>query len=117
MYHLTAGNGIARDDAVRMYADFLMDTDRFRLAADRVLNEWPVSCEHFLSNEGSNRIAWIGQASMAIETGIPSTYKSGFNLLDDDQKSIANEVAREALVKWLSSRSTEGGQVCLNFAD
>lgn len=83
------------------YRDFLADTERFRKAANCVVNEWTHSCEHYLTNFAMNRIAWMGQAAMCYETGIPSKYCSGFNLLTDKQKEEANLVALDVLNDWL----------------
>lgn len=69
------------------YTEFLSDLPRFRAAMQRVLDEWPHSCDQFLSNENINRIAWLGQASMCIETGVPSIYRAGFKDLSPDQQA------------------------------
>lgn len=90
--------------AIGEYANFLADTVRFRNALDRVLKEWPVSCEQFLSNESINRIAWLGQASMCIDTRIPARYRAGFKLLTNNEQAIANATALCCLNKWLVSR-------------
>lgn len=88
------------DEARAAYANFLRDTPRLQAALQRVLNEWPKSCEHFLSNEQSNRIAWLGQAAMCIETGINNTHRSGFKLMTDAEQRTANETAAAALRAW-----------------
>lgn len=96
--------GMTPGDAVASYASFLRDTPRFRAALDRVLTEWPNSCEHYLSNENMNRIAWLGQAAMCIETRVPSVFRGGFNRLDPLERRVANENALDALNKWLTDR-------------
>ena len=58
-----------KEELELMYADFLRNSTRFKAAAMRVIGEWKNSCEHYLSNENMNRIAWIGQASACIEIG------------------------------------------------
>jgi hypothetical protein len=50
-----------------------------------------------------NRIAWLGQASLCYATGIPSTYRTGFHLLNEEQQEKANNIALEYLNKWLIS--------------
>lgn len=87
-----------------MYADFLRDTAKFTAALDRVLSEWPNSCEHYLSNENMNRIAWLGQASACIALGLPSVYRGGFHLLTPVEQETANQTALAALNRWLESR-------------
>ena len=84
------------------YRDFLADIPRFKAAALRVIAEWKHSCEHYLTNFAMNRIAWIGQAAICLDTGIPSRFCAGFNLLTDEQQQAANETALEVLNAWLA---------------
>ena len=86
------------------YKEFLSDPIRFRSALKRVILEWPNSCEHYLTNEGMNRIAWLGQASACIDMGIPSKYRSGYFLLSEQQQKDADLIALEYLNEWLKSR-------------
>ena len=48
-----------------------------------------------------NRIAWLGQASMCIDSGIPSRFCGGYNLLTEEQQSNADLKALEYLNIWL----------------
>jgi hypothetical protein len=89
------------DLAKQRYAAFLRDTPGFQRALERVLTEWPISCEQFLSNESTNRIAWLGQASMCIATGIPRKFRGGFMLLTPEEQRLANATANETLQRWL----------------
>ena len=97
--------GRAPDIAKQAYANFLRDTPQFEAALERVLAEWPISCEQFLSNEGINRIAWLGQASMCIATGIPSCFRGGFKLLHPHEQRIANATADKWLKIWLKRQA------------
>lgn len=99
-----ANRDLSDDDCKEIYRDLLTDIPRFMKALDRVLAEWPNSCEHYLSNERMNRIAWLGQASLCIEEGIPSRYRGGYMLLDDEEKAHADLTALSALNKWLKGR-------------
>lgn len=94
-------DGMTAEECRIAYRDFLANEGKFRNAANAVINEWTNSCEHYLTNFAMNRIAWIGQAAMCYETGIPSKFCSGFNLLTDEQKERANEVALDVLNDWL----------------
>jgi len=111
-YETSPPHGIHKELAKEMYAEFLSNIPRFQNALDRVLKEWPNSCDQFLSNENINRIAWLGQASMCIETGIPSEFKSGFRLLSLDQQRVANKAALVCLNKWLKEKGDEDPQTC-----
>lgn len=89
------------------YMNFLADLDRFSAALNRVISEWKYSCEHYLTNERMNRIAWLGQASMCIETGVPARFCGGYNLLSDAQKEAADRKALEYLNAWLQGNGKE----------
>ena len=99
--------GITKEQGEKMYCDFLSNLELFESAAEKVIKEWKHSCEHYLTNRSMNRIAWIGQAAMCYETGIPSIYCSGFNLLTEQQQSDANKVALKILNKWLLENGRE----------
>jgi len=91
-------------DCKQAYADFLADTKRFECALDGVRLHWPNSCEHYLTNERMNRIAWLGQAAMCYETRVPSAFCGGYFLLDEAQQRLADLSALSALNKWLFAR-------------
>jgi hypothetical protein len=97
--------GMTPGGATQAYAEFLRDSMRFEAALKRVLAEWPNSCEHYLSNENMNRIAWLGQASMCIATRVPAAYRSGFNLLTKAEQDAADALALKYLNIWLESRA------------
>lgn len=100
MYDTLPPHGVSPDEARGLYRDFLRDDARFSDALRCVLNEWPTACEHFLSNAGMNRIAWLGQASMCIATGVPARFRAGFYLLSPKEQQAANATAARALCRW-----------------
>lgn len=90
-------------EAKDAYACFLSDTQRFSAALNRVITEWRYSCEHYLTNERMNRIAWLGQAAMCIETGVSKFFCGGYFLLSEHERQIADETALIYLNKWLEA--------------
>lgn len=106
-FYLPRKEGVSKDEGERMYYEFLSDLSRFEKAANKVIENWKYSCEHYLSNKAMNRIAWIGQASACYEMGLPSSYCSGFNLLSGDQQKEANLVALKVLNKWLNNNNLQ----------
>lgn len=97
--------GMTPAEATQEYANFLRDLPRFERALARVITEWKNSCEHYLSNENMNRIAWLGQASLCIETRIPNCFRGGFNKLSKAEQDAANEMALKYLNLWLQQHS------------
>ena len=96
------------------YFELLSDIDLFTKTMNKVIEEWPNSCEHNLTNRSMNRIAWLGQASLAYAYQIPSCFSAGYQLLTEEQKFAANSAALEVLNKWLLERGIQ--QVTLDEA-
>ena len=90
-------------DGKEKYRDFLSDLGRFNNAMTEVTKKWTISCEHFLTSPDINRVAWLGQASMCIDTGISRKYRAGFMLLSDNEQKLANEAAMEVLINWVNN--------------
>lgn len=67
----------------------------------RVINEWPLTCLHNLSNLGINRKAFIGHAACSLEFDCPeSITRMAWGFLTDEQRLKANQKADEAILKW-----------------
>jgi len=97
-------SGMTVEDAEQAYRSMLADLPTFRAALRKVIGQWKYSCEHNLTNANMNRIAWLGQASLACQLGIPSKYRNGYNLLTVEQQVGADGLALGYLNKWLSTR-------------
>jgi ParB-like chromosome segregation protein Spo0J len=93
--------GMSQEQGEQAYREFLSDLDRFEAALLVVTQEWKYSPEHYLSNERMNRIAWLGQASVAQALGIPSGCRAGYQLLTEEQKYAADMMALKHLNRWL----------------
>lgn len=94
---------LSKKEGQEIYKEFLNSKKLFSFALKRVISEWKMSCEHYLTNEKMNRIAWLGQASVCIALGIPSIYKGGFFLLNKNEQSRANLLALKYLNIWLKN--------------
>ena len=105
MHNNRPENKMSDDECRQAYADFLRNKPFFEASLYSVILYWKYSCEHNLSNESMNRIAWLGQASMCYATGIPSIFCAGFNLLNEKEREEANLLALKYLNIWLSKRN------------
>ena len=106
-FYASTVEGKTKEQCELEYAEMLTDDGEFRQALEHVITEWKYSCEHYLTNKAMNRIAWLGQAALCYQRNIPSTYRGGFNLLTEDQKNRANEIALEYLNKWMEANGRE----------
>ena len=100
-YEDHAPNGVQKSDAESAYAEFLRDTPRFAAALERVLSEWPNSCENALTDYSINRKAWVGHAAVALAHGIPEDItRLAWGKLTDEQRLLANKEAERAIQHW-----------------
>jgi ParB-like chromosome segregation protein Spo0J len=94
-------NGITIEEGEEAYRSFLADLFAFESSLLIVTTQWAHSCEHYLTNERMNRIAWLGQAAVAHDLGLPSACRGGYHKLSQDQKAAADALALKYLNKWL----------------
>jgi hypothetical protein len=106
-FYDTTKPGWTRSQCEHAYKDFLSDLKQFEAGLESVISEWKHSCEHYLTNSSMNRIAWLGQAACCYKLGIPSTFRSGFSLLTEEQQQAADLLALRYLNKWLTGRGME----------
>ena len=71
----------------------------------RVIEEWPNSCEHNLTDISQNRGAWIGHAAVALAIqGPEDIVRSAWAKLWKLQQARANAKADEAIRRWECQR-------------
>jgi hypothetical protein len=98
--------GMTQDEGEEKYREFLA-SPAFETALGVVIREWKFSCEHYLTNDRMNRVAWLGQASVAQALHIPSCCRGGYHRLMDEQKKAADELALRYLNLWLVEHQRE----------
>ena len=99
--------GMTQEEGEERYRAFLADPAAFAAALETVTRDWRYSCEHYLTNDRMNRIAWLGQASVACALRIPSCCRGGYHRLTDEQKVAADALALEYLNRWLAEHGRE----------
>lgn len=91
-----------KDDTLALYASLLKDLPRFENALGIIISEWKYSCEHNLSNEAMNRVAYLGQASCALIYKVPHNISmGGYNLLTLEEQKTADAMAQKYLNIWV----------------
>lgn len=106
-YEENAPKGMTNEDCETLYKEMLSDENEFSFALEGVISEWKNSCEHYLTNERMNRIAWMGQAALAYRYKIPSRFRGGYNLLTEEQKIKADSIALTYINKWMIQNGHE----------
>lgn len=93
--------GISNEEGEEIYRELLSNPTAFESALKAVIVKWKNSCEHYLTNDRMNRVAWLGQASAAYAMQMPSGCRGGYNRLTKEQQKNADELALQYLNKWL----------------
>lgn len=71
----------------------------------KVVDDWPFSCAHNLSNTEQNRKAWIGHAACAYANRCPEDIvRSAWSRLTKEQQEQANAAAQTAIEYWESKQ-------------
>ena len=89
-FEVNAPKGLTNEQCEVKYKTLLTDIKEFKKIMRLIIKEWNCSCEHNLTNERMNRIAWMGQASLCYKYGIPARFRGGYNLLSNEDKLLAD---------------------------
>lgn len=77
------------------------DHRRYGRFMERVIHEWPVSCENALTDKNLNRKAWVGHAACALALACPEDIvRKAWGMLTDEQRTLANGEADRAIQAW-----------------
>lgn len=99
-------SGAERKRHITSSARLMASPERFKAAMSEAVERWPRSCEHNLSAENVNRIAWLGHAGCCVGVGSPEeATRAAWHTLNADQQNEANRVAGEVLQAWIDANA------------
>jgi len=99
MWRLTKGR--EREDLLKRAIKFTGNANLYGSWMIKVLDKWPCSCEHNLSDITMNRQAWIGHAACCLAIGCSEEItRLAWHHLTQRQQDEANAMADKAIVKW-----------------
>ena len=74
----------------------------------KVLDSFPLACEHNLTDLGQNRRAWIGHAAVFLANECPEHItREAWGMLSQQQQDEANAVADIAITEWEARHEEE----------
>lgn len=89
------------ESTLKNVVQFTGDHSLYGNAMLRVTLEWPITCEHNLTNKSINRKAWLGHAACCIEKNFPEyLVRQAWGMLAEEQRVKANQAADSAIKKW-----------------
>ena len=81
--------------------EFTGDAEKYGSWMLKVVDDWPGSCAHNLSNATQNRKAWIGHAACAYANKCPEDVtRKAWSFLTKEQQIKANAKAQAAIELW-----------------
>jgi hypothetical protein len=80
---------------------FTGDHVAYGVAMMRVIEQFPIACEHNLTERSINRQAWIGHAAAYLECELPEyVTREAWGLLTQPQRDLADAAAARAIHEW-----------------
>jgi hypothetical protein len=105
------------DEYLRGAIEFTGDAELYGRWMRIVIVDWPISCEHNLTDLSINRRAWVGHAATCLAIQCPEYItRMAWGHLSNDQRTAANAQADHAIGLWESGyERNPGGQICLRL--
>lgn len=90
---------------LKIAIEFTGDAELYGYWMMKVIEKWPLSCEHNLTKPGDKR-PWIGHAAVALAINCPEhIVRLAWSHLTQEQQIKANKKAEEAIIKWRSNNA------------
>lgn len=81
----------------------------------KVIDAWPIGCEHNFTDTSINRRAWVGHAACCMAINCPeSVTREAWKHLNQQQQDDANAVADIAIKTWEHNEKKDK-QLCLDL--
>ena len=106
-FYSSTKEGWSHEECKSEFIRILSDASLFEEILKKVIVEWKYSCEHYLTNKAMNRIAWLGQAAVCYNSGVPSRYSSAWFDIPYEKQLEADAVALKYLNIWLSENNLD----------
>lgn len=105
-------SGSEKIELLRKAIEFTGDAELYGSFMRKVLVEWPIACEHNLTDESQNRKAWIGHAATCMAIDCPEDItRSAWYQLTQQQRDDANQQAQNAIDEWVSLHEKKNSAV------
>lgn len=99
--------GMNKKDGELAYKKFFETPGLFESVLSDLIINWKNSCEHNLTNEALNRVAWLGQAAVCYSLKVPADCRAGYNLIDKKTQEVCDSIATKYLNIWLKENEYE----------
>jgi ATP/maltotriose-dependent transcriptional regulator MalT len=92
--------------------EFTGNATAYGVAMLRVLDEFPIACEHNMTSQATNHQAWIGHAAAYLAHELPEyVTREAWGMLTQQQRDEANAVADKAINEWHERNAPQSGAI------
>jgi hypothetical protein len=89
-------------DIYKKSLSLLKNIEKLKKTCQKVFDKWPIATEENLTNDQTNKIAWLGQACCCYEYGVPEIEtKKAWNMLDEFSQFRANKAVGQMVQVWV----------------
>lgn len=107
--------GKSKDELIDKVIELFSNSTKTKKYMQMVIDKWPYSCEHNLTNNSMNKIAWLGQAACCLYAKVPSTITmEAWSLVPLENRNAADKIAEEIITKWETNHKNKL-QLCLKL--
>lgn len=109
-------SGVDKNKKIQKVIELFSDQQKTKEYMNKVIEQWKYSCEHNLTNDSMNKIAWLGQSACCIYDKIPSSITmEAWHLVSKENRDKADSIASEIIENYLNNLKNEKKQLCLKF--
>ena len=97
-------SGAEKKELIEKVVEMFKSPELTKQFMNKAIKKWFFSCQHNLTNNGMNKIAYLGQAACCLYAGVPSTVTmEAWSKVPYEFQEIADGIALEQLKEWESS--------------
>ncbi len=105
-YNTNSGGN--KTEMIKHVIQLFCNPDETKIYMERVVKEWPYSCEHNFTNEGMNKIAYLGQAACSLYKNVPSTVTmEAWSKVPKEFQDIADGIAESIINEWENNHTCQ----------
>lgn len=107
-------SGAERKELQKKVIELFEDSEKTEIYMRKVVKEWFFSCEHNLTNNSLNRVAWLGQSACCLYAKIPySVTMESWRYVSEEKRIMACEIAEKIISEYENQEKKP--QLCLKF--
>lgn len=94
-------SGLSKQELKQKVVEFFTDKKLVKKYMEMVVEKWPFSSQHNLTNDSMNRVAWLGQSAVCLYCKCPCQITmETWREVPDKNRNEADRIAEEIILKY-----------------